>query len=81
MSNFAKKTHVAKLKSDLDKLDIDKLKNVPSKLSNLKSRVDKDDYDKKISEIKNWIIDHDHSNKYITTQEFNNLTLKNWLLD
>ena len=53
MSNFAKKTHVAKLKSDLDKLDIDKLKNVPSKLSNLKSRVDKDDYDKKISEIKN----------------------------
>ena len=47
----------------------------------MKSRVDKDDYDKKISEIKNWIIDHDHSNKYITTQEFNNLTLKNWLLD
>ena len=47
----------------------------------MKSRVDKDDYDKKISAIKNWIIDHDHSNKCITTQEFNNLTLKNWLLD
>ena len=34
------------LKSDVDKLDIDKLKNVPSKLSNLKSKVDKLDVDK-----------------------------------
>ena len=34
------------LESDVDKLDIDKLKNVPSKLSNLKSKVDKLDVDK-----------------------------------
>ena len=43
-SNFAKKidlTDLANLKSDADKLDIDKLKNVPSGLSNLKSKVDK----------------------------------------
>ena len=40
-SNFAKKTHFANLKSDLDKLVINKFKNVPSNLSNLKSRVDK----------------------------------------
>ena len=34
---FAKK----KLKSDADKLDIDKLKNVPINLRNLESKVDK----------------------------------------
>ena len=36
-----KKIHLAILKSDIEKLDIDKLKNVPSNLSNLKSKVDK----------------------------------------
>ena len=40
-SDFAKKTDLASLKSDVDKLDIDKLKNVPNNLSILKSRVDK----------------------------------------
>ena len=33
---FAKKTDLANLKSDADKLRIDKLKNVPSNLNNLK---------------------------------------------
>ena len=36
-----KKTHLANLKSDLDKLDIDKLRNAPKNLSNLKSKSDK----------------------------------------
>ena len=45
-SDFAKKTALANLKSDVDKLDIDKLKNVPSNLSNLKSKVDKVDVHK-----------------------------------
>ena len=40
-SDFAKKSDLANLKSDVDKLDIDELKNVPSNLSNLKSKVDK----------------------------------------
>ena len=40
-SGFAKKADLAHLKSDVDKLDLDKLKNVPSNLSNLKSKVDK----------------------------------------
>ena len=40
------KDDLANLKSDIDKLDIDKLKNVPSNLSNLKSKVDKLDIDK-----------------------------------
>ena len=33
--DFAKKADLANLKSDVDKLDIDKFKNVPSNLSNL----------------------------------------------
>ena len=45
-SDFAKKTDLANLKSDVDKLDIDKLKNVPCCLSSLKSKVDKLDIGK-----------------------------------
>ena len=40
-SSFAKKVDLASLKSDADKLDIDKLKNIPINLSNLKSKVEK----------------------------------------
>ena len=43
---FLKKTDLANLKSDVDKLNIDKLKNLPINLSNLKSKVDKLDVDK-----------------------------------
>ena len=35
------KVDLATLKSSVDKLDIDKLKNVTSNLNNLKSKVDK----------------------------------------
>ena len=45
-SDFAKETDLPNLKSDVNKLDIDKSKNVPSNLSNLKSKVDKLDVDK-----------------------------------
>ena len=45
--DFAKKTDLVNLvKADLDKLDIHKLKNVPSSLSNLKSIVNKLDIGK-----------------------------------
>ena len=40
-SSFAKKVYLASLKSNVDKLDIDKLKNLPTNLSNLKNKVDK----------------------------------------
>ena len=40
-SGFAKKTDSVNLKSDIDKLDIVKIKNVPSGLSSLKSKVNK----------------------------------------
>ena len=39
-----KKTDLASLKPDVDKLDIDRLKNVTSGLSSLKSKVDELDY-------------------------------------
>ena len=40
-SDFPRKSDLAHLKSDVDKLDINKLKNVPSNLSYLKSIVEK----------------------------------------
>ena len=48
ISPFAKKIDLGGLKSNVDKLDIDKLKNVPT---NLKSKVDKLDVDKLIHVI------------------------------
>ena len=44
--DFVESTNLPNLKSDVDKLDIDKLKNAPTNLSNLKSKVDKLDDDK-----------------------------------
>ena len=46
ISKFAKKDDLANVKSDVDKLDIDKLIKVPSSLNSLKSKVDKWDVDK-----------------------------------
>ena len=45
-SDFPKRSNLAHLKSDVDKLDTDKLKNVPNALSNLKSKLNKLDIDK-----------------------------------
>ena len=45
-SGFALKTNLANLKTEHDKLDIDKLKTLPNNLSNLKIEVDKLDIDK-----------------------------------
>ena len=44
-SDFAKKTYLANLKFNLNKLDFDKLKNVQRNSNNLKSKVDKLDID------------------------------------
>ena len=46
ISSFALKTNLASLKTEVDKLDIDKLKGLPNNLSNLKNNVDKLDIDK-----------------------------------
>ena len=45
-SKFAKKVDLANLKTNIYKLDINKLKKAPTNLSNLKSKVDKLDVDK-----------------------------------
>ena len=45
-SSFALKSNLASLKTEVGKLDIDKLKSLPNNLSNLKSRVDKLDINK-----------------------------------
>ena len=45
-SKFAEKVDLANLKSIVNKLGVDKLKNVPTNLSNLESKVDKLDVDK-----------------------------------
>ena len=45
-SKFSKKIDLANLKCNVDKLDIDKLKNVTTNLSNLENKIDKLDVDK-----------------------------------
>ena len=45
-SEFAKKVGLANLKSEVNKIDTDKLKNVPSYLNNLKDKVGKLDIGK-----------------------------------
>ena len=45
-SDFAERTNLADWKSDEYNLDIDKLKNIPSNLSDLKGKVDKRDVNK-----------------------------------
>ena len=44
-SIFALKSNLASLKTEVNKLDTDKLKKLPNKLSNLKNKVDKLDID------------------------------------
>ena len=46
---FAKTVDLVSLKSDVGKLDINKLKNVPSNLNNLKIKIDKIDVDKLVA--------------------------------
>ena len=53
-SKFAKKVDLASLKSNVDKLVIDRLKNVPTNLSNLKIKVDKLDIDKLAPFLLDW---------------------------
>ena len=64
-SDFNKKTDWANLKYDVDKLNIDKLKNVATNFGNLKGKVDQLDVDKllpvpidlnKVSDIVNYDI-------------------------
>ena len=44
-SKCARKFNLANIKTNVDKIDIDKLKNIPNNLSNLKSKMDNDKLD------------------------------------
>ena len=48
-SGFALKTNLASLKIEVNKLDMNKLKNLPNNLSNLKTKLDKLDTDKLVT--------------------------------
>ena len=92
-SFFAKRTYLAKIKSDVDKLDIQKFKNVLTNLNNLKNKVDKLDVDKLVpalidlSEL-NDVVKNDVVNTYslamaldsICVQNFHYLTIA-WVKD
>ena len=71
-SKLAAKSDLVNLKTEVDKLDIDKLKNAPSNLSNLKSRKDKLDIDKlaavpvDLSKLSNAV-----KNEVLTKTEYN----------
>ena len=76
------------LKPEIDKLettpvDLSKLRDAVKKINAFKTTdtsdlVKKVDYSTKNAEIEKKILDHDHNNKYITTQEFNRLTAENF---
>ena len=56
MSSFASKTYLAALKTEVDKIDVDKLKTVPTDLAKLTNAVENDlvkktDYNTKVSSI------------------------------
>ena len=74
-----KKTDLANLKSDVDKLDIDKLKNVPNNLSYLKSKVDELDIWKlettpvDVSKLSSVV-----KNDVVKKTEYNELVKKSW---
>ena len=71
-SDFAKKADSANLKSDTDKLGIDKLKHLASNLSNFKSKVDEIDIGKlkttpvDLSKLGN-VVKNDVVNPYLST--------------
>ena len=71
-SSFALKTNLANLKTEVDKLDIDKLVPVPTDLSKLSNVVKndvikKDEYDKLVARVKNINID---TGKFILKSDY-----------
>ena len=73
MSKFAKKVDSANLKSNVDKVDIDKLKN----LSNLKSKVDKLNVDKLVHVLIDLSKPGDVVNNGVVKKDVRNAKIKN----
>ena len=76
--DFAKKTDLAHSKSDVDKVDIDEIKSMPSNLSNLKTKVDELDIGKletnpaDLSELSNVV----KKDNFVKKAEYNELVKK-----
>ena len=73
ISDFAKNTDLANLKSDVDKLDVDKLKNVSSGLSNLRSKVDQLD----IGKLETTLVDLSKLSDVVKMNLLKRLNIKN----
>ena len=77
-SFLAKKVDLAHSKLDLEKLDIDKVKNLPTNFKNLKNKVCKLDLDKLIPVPANLsklgdVVKNDVVNKYVYKAKFKNI--------
>ena len=75
--NLLRKVDLATLKSNVDKLDIDKLENVPTNLSNFKSKVDKLDVDKLVPVPVDLSKLSDVVKMMLLKKEVDNATIKN----
>ena len=76
-ASIAKKVHLTNSKFNVDKLDIDKLKNVPTDLSNLKSKVDKLDVDKLLTITVNLCKLSDAVENIVAKKDIYNTKVKN----
>ena len=74
-SSYAKKVDLAKLKSNVDKLDIDKLRYAP--ISNLKSKVNQLDVDKSLPVPVDLSKLSDIVKNYVTKKDLYNANIKN----
>ena len=84
-SKFAKKIDLPNLRSNVDKLDIEKLTDLPSNLRNLKSKVDKLAVDKLVSapaDLSNLsdVVKNDLLKKIFTTLRLKILKIKYLIL-
>ena len=75
-SPFAKKVDLASSKSNVNKLDIDKSKNVPTNLRNLKSKVDKLNVNKLLPVPVDLSKLHDAAKNYVAKKYFDNTKIK-----
>ena len=69
--DFTKTTDLANLKSDVDKLNIDKFKNAPSGLSSLKSKVNKLD----IRKLETTLVDLSKLSNLVKRMSLKNLNI------
>ena len=76
-SSITKKDDLASLKSNVDKLDIDKLKNVSTNLNTLKCKVDKLDVDKLLSVLVSLIKLSSLVKKDVVKKDVYNAEIKN----